>query len=83
MATVLLELIREGGPLIGPLLFLMALAFSWGYHGLLRQVSSRQNRFALLLLEKDICTLDELLRYGILIESTSAVEEFALIRKGI
>lgn len=82
MNNVIVELIRAGGPLFGPLLFAVAFGMTWLYHGLLRQVSIRQNRFALFLLDKKVGTLDELYRYGLLQEITSAVDEFALIRKG-
>lgn len=68
MAELLGTLIREGGPLFGPILFIFGIALTWGYNSLLRQVAIRQNRMSLLLVDKGVVTLKELREYGILID---------------
>lgn len=68
VAEILGTLIRDGGPLFGPMLFVFAIALSWGYNSLLRQVAIRQNRMSLLLVEKGVVTLRELRDYGILVD---------------
>lgn len=82
MEQIILDAIRAGGPVFGPLLFLVAIGFSWGYHGLLRQVSMQQNRFALILLDKKVVTLRELVEYGCLSDTGGALSDLARIRKG-
>lgn len=81
MENLIIELIKSGGPLFGPLLFLLGLALSWFYHSLLYKVSVRQNRFALFLLDKHVATLPELLTYGLIEDlGGSAVDEYYHIR---
>jgi hypothetical protein len=82
MSQLILELIRAGGPVFGPLLFIFTMFLTWGYHSLLYQVSVRQNRFALFLLDKGVGTLHELYTYGLLSEVGSAANDLNLIRKG-
>lgn len=68
MIELLTSLIDQGGPLVGTTLFVSGIALTWGYHGLLRQVATKQNRIALLLVDKDIATMKELREYGILVD---------------
>lgn len=66
MSELLLELIRTGGPLFGPLLFIIAIFLTGGYHSMLRQVAIRNNRICLALVDKGYFTLKELRDYGML-----------------
>lgn len=68
MVELIGTLIKEGGPLAGPILFAMSMAFTWGYHSLLRQVAIIQNRTSLLLVDKGVVTMKELRDYGILVD---------------
>lgn len=66
MAELIGTLIRDGGPLFGPALFIFAIVFNWGYHSLLRQVAIRQNRMLLVMVDKKIITMREAEDYGLL-----------------
>jgi hypothetical protein len=68
MAEIIGTLIRDGGPLVGPCLFIFAIVQNWSYHSLLRQVAIRGNRQTLAMIDKKVYTMAEAKEYGLLVD---------------
>jgi hypothetical protein len=66
MANTILELIRAGGPIFGPLLFIITLWITFAYHSLQRRGDIRDFRLYMALVDKRIFTVAELRDYGVL-----------------
>lgn len=73
MAELLTALIEQGGPVMWVAFFVFSIFLTWGYNSLLREVAIRQNRIALLLVEKNVATMRELREFGILTDVGSAM----------
>jgi hypothetical protein len=66
MAEVIAVLLKNSGPLTGPLLFICSIVISWSYHTVQRSTSSRVNRIVLALVGEDILTMQKAKEYGLL-----------------
>jgi hypothetical protein len=62
----ILELIKAGGPLFGPLLFIITLWITLAYHSLQRRGDIRDFRLYMALIDKKYFTVAELRDYGVL-----------------
>lgn len=66
-ADTILELIKAGGPLFGPLLFVVTFFITASFYSLQRQGDIRDYRLYMALVDKDVFTVDELRnKYGVL-----------------
>lgn len=66
-ADIILELIKAGGPVFGPLLFIIAIWITLAYHSLQRQADIREFRLYMALVDKKYFTVAELRdTYGVL-----------------